>query len=261
MDLELKDYKVLVTASSQGIGRGIAEVLLEQGARVVINGRRKDVIEKAVKELSDTGRVHGVVADITVKEEVERLVDKAANLLGGLDAIVYVTGSPKPGRFAELSDQDWVEGTRLLVMSAVWLVRKALRYLESSENPSITLLSSIAVKEPVPNLSLSSVLRISIHGLVKTLSRDLVEKKIRVNAVMPGYIDTSRINEILEHKSRLVGKTIEELRRELENGIPLGRLGKPKEVGYLVAFLISKYASYINGASIPIDGGLLRTVI
>jgi len=261
LDLGLKDYKVLVTASSQGIGRGIAEVLLEQGAKVVINGRRKEVLEKTLSELGEYGAIYGVVADISIREEAERLVDKAVELLGGLDSLVYVTGSPKPGSFAQLSEKDWEEGIRLLVMSVVWLVRKALRHLESSMNPSITLLSSIAVKEPVPNLTLSNVLRISVHGLVKNLSRELGEKGIRVNSVMPGYIATSRIDEILEHRSELTGMPVEELRKELESGIPLGRLGKPREVGYVVAFLISKYASYINGASIPVDGGLLRSIL
>ena len=145
-------------------------------------------------------------------------------------------------------------------MSAVWLTRYALPYLEESGKASITYLTSIAVREPIPYIALSNTLRIAVHGLVKTLAGELGSKGIRVNAVLPGHIFTDRTRELAEKKAGETGKSVEEVIEEYAREIPLKRLGKPEEIGYVVAFLISKYASYVNGASIPVDGGLLRSV-
>lgn len=258
----IEGCRVLVTASSRGIGFGIAKVLVKEGCRVVINGRNKERLEKSVEELKNTGKgeVYGVQADLAVKEEVEKLVDKTIDYLGGLDALVYVTGPPKPGFFSDLSLEDWEYGINLLIKNALWLTYKAIPYLEKSGNPSITYLTSVAVKEPIPNIALSNTLRISIHGLAKTLASELGSKGIRVNTVLPGYIMTDRVKQLVRDRSRRENRGEDEILKEITAKIPLGRIGEPEEVGYLVAFLISPYASYINGAAIPIDGGLLRSV-
>ncbi len=258
--LDLEDMRVLVTASTRGIGYGIARVLVENKARVVINGRNMERLEEAVKELRRMGEAYGVRADLTVREEAESLVDRAAEYLGGLDALVYVTGPPRPGFFSDLELKDWEHGVRLLIMSAIWVTRKAIPFLKASDNPSITYLTSIAVREPIPNIALSNTLRISVHGLAKTLAGELGRQGIRVNTVMPGYIHTDRVEQLIRDRMERYGKTREEVLAEITESVPLGRIGRPEEVGYLVAFLISRYASYINGAAIPIDGGRLKTV-
>ncbi|OYT53836.1 MAG: short-chain dehydrogenase [Desulfurococcales archaeon ex4484_217_2] len=258
---DLEGYKVLVTASTRGIGFGIAKVLLMNGASVVINGRSSESVRKAVEELKKYGKAHGIVADITKHEDAKRLVEEAVGFLGELDALVYVTGPPKPGFFEELSLDDWDYGVKLLIMSAIWLTQYSLPHLKKSNNSSIVYSTSVAVKEPIPNIALSNVLRLSIHGLVKTLSRELAKYGIRVNAVLPGYMMTSRVKQLIKDKASREGRSEEEILKELVREVPLGRIGKPEEVGYLVAFLISKYASYITGASIPIDGGLLKSVL
>lgn len=256
----LEGRRVLVTASTRGIGFGIAKVLLREGARVVINGRYREGVDRAVEELRGLGEVYGVAADLTRRGDVERLVEEAVRLLGGLDALVYVTGPPRPGYFTELSPEDWDYGARLLIMSAVWLTRAALPHLEKGVEPSIVYLSSVAVKEPIPNIALSNVLRIAVQGLVKTLARELGPRGIRVNAVLPGYILTDRVRQIARDRAAREGRSEEDVLRDIASEVPLGRIGEPEEVGHLVAFLISRYASYITGASIPIDGGLLRSV-
>lgn len=257
----LSGHRVLVTASTRGIGYGIAKVLLMNGARVIINGRNNESISKAVKELKNYGTVYGVRADLTVHDDVVMLINKSVELLGGLDSLVYVTGPPKPGFFSELSLDDWDYGIKLLIMSAIWATYYALPYLRESDNPSIVYSTSIAVKEPIPNIALSNTLRISVHGLVKTLSRELGRQGIRVNAILPGYIMTDRVKQLIKDRSIRENKSEDEILENIVNNIPLKRIGKPEEVGYLVAFLISKYASYINGASIPIDGGLLKSIL
>ena len=260
VDLGLKGYRILVTASTDGIGRGIAEVLVEQGARVVINGRSQERMDEALRQLSGKGEAYGVTGDISSVETAERVVDEAAGILGGLDSVVYVTGSPKPSRFTDLQWSDWEEGINLLVKSAVAVARRSIDYLAESSNPSMVFSTSIAVREPIPDIALSNVLRISVHGLVKTLAKELAPRGIRVNAVLPGYIMTRRVLEIAEKRAAVDGITLEEAVRRIAGGVPLGRIGEPREVGYLVAFLVSRLASYVTGASIPVDGGLLRSV-
>ncbi len=262
MVFDLRGHRVLVTASTRGIGRGIAQVLLSEGARVVINGTREETVERALRELEERfgkGKVKGVVADIRFEEQVKSLVSEAIAFLGGLDALVYVTGPPKSGFFRELSASDWIDGVNLLVMSAVNLVRESLPHLRQARNPSIIFLTSVAVKEPIPNIALSNTLRIAVHGLMKTLAQELGPEGIRVNAVMPGYIMTDRVRQLAEDRSKREGRPPEEIIKEISGKIPLKRIGDPKEIGYVVAFLLSRYASYITGASIPVDGGLLKS--
>ncbi|MEM2208187.1 MAG: SDR family oxidoreductase [Sulfolobales archaeon] len=256
----LDGYRVLVTASTRGIGKGIAEVLLEEGARVFICGRSRESVNKALSELKHIGEVYGSPADITVREQAEGVVDRACEVLGGLDGLVYVTGPPKPGTFAELDLSDWDYGVKLLVLSAIWVTRKAVHYLEKSERASLIYLTSTAVKEPIHNLALSNVLRVSIHNLVKTLSRELGPRGIRVNAVAPGYIYTDRTLQVARDQSARIGKSVNEVINEWANEVPLKRLGSTREVGYAVAFLLSPLASYISGVVLPVDGGRLRSL-
>ncbi|MEM1930933.1 MAG: SDR family oxidoreductase [Sulfolobales archaeon] len=258
--LGIEGYRVLITASTRGIGRGIAEVLLEEGARVFICGRSRESVDRAVSELKPLGEVYGSPADITVREQAEGIVDKACEVLGGLDGLVYVTGPPRPGTFMELDLSDWDYGVKLLVLSAIWITRKAIPYVERSGRGSLVYLTSTAVKEPIHNLALSNVLRVSIHNLVKTLSRELGPRGIRVNAVAPGYIYTERTLQVARDQSARTGKSVDEIISEWANDVPLKRLGTTREVGYAVAFLLSPLASYISGVVLPVDGGRLRSL-
>ena len=259
--IDLEGYKALITASTRGIGRGIAEVLLSSGARVFINGIHEASLTRALTSLRSKygGRVNGLRADLRRADEIKKLVNRAVEFLGGLDSLIYVTGPPKAGFFKELAINDWIDGVNLLIMSAVNLVREALPNLQRSEKASIVFSTSVAVKEPIPNIALSNTLRISVHGLMKTLARELGPEGIRVNAVMPGYVMTDRVMHLAMDRARRSGKSLDEVIREISSEIPLGRIAKPEEIGYVVAFLISKYASYVNGVSIPVDGGLLRS--
>jgi len=259
MDLRLKDKRVLITASTRGIGKGIAKVLLEEGCNVVISGRSMESVSRAVNELKRYGRVYGFPADLTVKNDIKNLVEHTVKTLGGLEGLVYVTGPPKAGDFQSLTVEDWEYASKLLLLSAVWITKYSLPYLLKSKG-SIIYLSSIATREPEPGITLSNVVRISIAGLTKTLAHELGPKGVRVNSILPGYIETERIVEVTMKRAEIEGISPEDVMERIKQEIPLRRLGKPEEIGYLVAFLLSDKASYINGVSIPIDGGLLKHV-
>ena len=251
--------RVLVTSSSRGIGFGIASVLAKLGARVVVNSRRRDAaVEAAEKIRRAGGESWGVQADLSVEGEASRLVEEASRLLGGLDGLVYVPPPPPAGRFAELGPAEWELTARLLVHSAVEAVNAALPHLKASGRGSIVFVTSIVAWEADPAIASSSVLRPALHGLTQTLARELAPRRIRVNAVVPGYILTDRVMEVARKRALAWGVSVEEAVSRMGSNVPLGRLGEPEEVGWAVAFLLSPRASYITGAAVPVDGGLHR---
>jgi 3-oxoacyl-[acyl-carrier protein] reductase len=252
--------RYLITASTRGIGKGIAKVLLREGATVVINGRYVETVESAVEELRSISKnVYGIAADLTSQSEIKLLVSEAVKIMGGLNGIVYVTGPPKPGMFSDLDLKDWDQGVKLLIMSAVWLTYYAIPHITKAHG-SLVYVGSVAIREPIPNIVLSNTLRIALAGLVKSLSKELGPRGIRVNLVLPGYIMTDRIKQLAEKIAKTEGISVNEAVKKLSSRVPLGRIGEPKEIGEVVAFLLSEKASYINGAAIPVDGGLLNHV-
>lgn len=260
-DLGLTGERVLVTGGSQGIGRAAARALLEGGARVVVNSSHAERLATAVQSLSSFGTVHGVAADLRDPADMERLVRDAAEQLGGLDVLVYVTGGPPPGRAMELDYAAWQHAAELLAVSPAYLCRLAAeRMIPNPRGGRIVLLGSLAMREPIPTLAASNVMRISLLGLVRTLARELGPKQVRVNGILPGYIDTDRVREIFEDAARRESIPPAEARARLEKEIPLGRLGDPAELARVIAFLASEASSYVTGAVLPVDGGILRSV-
>jgi len=253
----LKGKVSIVTAASRGIGAGVASVLAREGSDLVIASRDRAKLEDLAKRLSSQYGVAvvPVKADLTVREEVRRISEEALHNFGKIDVLVYNTGPPKPGTFLELSEEDWEYGVRLLLMSAIWLTRDVVPHMIQKGGGRLIYITSSTLKHPIPTLTLSNVIRISLAGLVKTLAYQLGQYNILVNGIMQGYIDTERVREVASARAQREGRSVEDVLREIAAEIPLGRLGKPEEIGELVAFLASDKASYISGSLILIDGG------
>jgi 3-oxoacyl-[acyl-carrier protein] reductase len=204
------------------------------------------------------GTVLGLQADVSDAAQVARVVESAAGALGGLDVLVSNAGGPPPGSFDALDDAAWAAAVELTLMSVVRSVRAALPHLERSEGAAVLALASSSVKAPIPNLTLSNVLRPAVQALVKTLSIELAERGIRVNTLSPGRVLTPRITQLDEARAQREGSTVNAVREASVRAIPLGRLGDPDEFGKVAAFLVSDAASYMTGSSLLVDGGAVR---
>ncbi|MFB6305113.1 MAG: SDR family oxidoreductase [Haloferacaceae archaeon] len=257
MDLGIEDNAALVTASSSGLGRASAAALVEAGANVVVNGRDEDRLAETVADLRelDGGEVVGQPADITDADEVAALVETAVDEFGGLDHLVTSAGGPPSGAFLATTERDWYEAYDLLVMSVVRLVWESAEHLRAGDGGTIVNVTSRSVKEAIDSLVLSNSVRMSVIGLEKTLSKELAPE-VRVNAVLPGAHETARIEELVEQGvERGEYDSYEEGIADWGKDNPMERVGDPRELGDVVAFLSSERASFVNGVSLLVDGG------
>jgi 3-oxoacyl-[acyl-carrier protein] reductase len=244
MDLALSGRTALVCGGSAGIGLGIAEALAEEGANLVLLARRADVLER------EAGRLGAVPVpgDVSVAADLEQLVETAVESFGGVDIVVNNSGGPPRTSALEMNEENVLQAAELMLVSAVRLTSLCLPYLERSKGGRIVNITSSTVREPVDNLALSNAIRPGVIGWAKTLARELGPKGITVNSIAPGRIDTDRIREVYPG-----GPSEADLAT-----IPLRRLGLPREIGDLVAFLCSDRAAYVSGTVIAVDGGLTR---
>ncbi|WP_224270351.1 SDR family oxidoreductase [Haloprofundus salinisoli] len=261
MDLGVSGDVALLTASSSGLGNASAESLAAEGAHVVICGRDEERLDAAAEELDSVGDgdVLAVPTDLTDRDDVAALVEATVEEFGQLDHLVTSAGGPPSGSFDDTSEEDWYDAYDLLVMSAVWTVKEAEPHLKESDAGTITCITSTSVREVIDDLILSNSVRRGVIGLVKSLSRELAPD-VRVNAVLPGAHETSRVEELVEDAvERGDVDSYEEGLQGWSDGIPMGRIGKPEELGDTVAFLASDRASFVNGVALPVDGGKMRS--
>ena len=250
MDLGLKGRRALVAAASKGLGRACAEALIAEGAAVFISSRDGAAIESTAKQIGAAG---WFAADVSRPGDPEALVDAAVARLSGLDVLVVNAGGPPPGTFQSTQLEHWDVAFHLTLMSAVRLVRAGLPHLKKSDQGRIVFVTSISVRQPIPNIALSNAMRGAVTGLAKTLSRELASDRITVNCLAPDAILTDRTRDL----AIAAGVDPDERIKQQAAATPMGRLGDPGEFAAACAFLCSKQAGYISGQTLGVDGGSL----
>ena len=262
MDLGLKNKVALVAASSQGLGRAVAEELAAEGAALVLCARDSRTLAETAASIAEKTNAHvlAVPADVTVAKDIKRLVDAGNERFGRIDILVTNAGGPPAGRFEQLTHQQWEDAIRLTLLSAVELTRQVLPGMKERRWGRIINITSIAVKQPVENLLLSNSLRAGLTGFARTLANEVAPDGITVNNVLPGYTRTERLDELAQMMAEKQGISASEFRGKWEKEIPMGRLGEPREFAAMVTFLASERASYVTGTSIQVDGGWIRSL-
>jgi 3-oxoacyl-[acyl-carrier protein] reductase len=260
MDLGLTGKVALVTAASKGLGKAIALELAREGADVAIASRSDDSLQLAAAEIADeSGRAPlYVAADMTSATDIDRLVQTVMDRHGRIDILVNNTGGPPPGFFADFSDEQWQRAVDLLLLSSVRLIRAVLPGMRERRWGRIINSTSVAVKQPIPNLLLSNAVRTAVIGLAKSLSNEVAAEGITVNNLLPGSIYTDRIIQNNDSIARRTGRTPDQVRAASEAEIPMKRYGEVGEYAAAAAFLASERASYITGVSLLVDGGVHR---
>lgn len=262
MDLGLAGRVALVCGSTRGLGRAVAKALGQEGARLAVNGREAQATERAARELAGEvgGAVLAVPGDVGAPGEPARLVERVAHELGRLDILFCNAGGPPAGPFRDQPAEAWQRALDVNLLSAVYLARAAVPLMRKRQWGRIVCLASIAAKQPVPGLMLSTTARAGLLGFAKSLSDEVAPDGITVNVVCPGYIATDRVVELNRARAKREQRTSEEIAREVIRDIPLGRMGNPEELAAAVAFLASERAGYITGAVLQVDGGFTRSI-
>jgi len=262
MDLGLKGKVALLTGASRGLGFAAAEALAKEGVDIAINSRDEKTLFRAGDKLAKYGtRVVSLPGDVTDPNQAEMLVGATIATLGKLDLLFTNAGGPPPGAFESFTDEDWQHAIDLSFMSHVRLIRAALPLLRKSESPAVLTVTSISVKQPIPNLVLSNSIRAATIGLTKTLALELGEEGIRFNSILPSWTDTERVNSLLSDRAKRKGTSLKDEIRVQNEQSPLGRMAKPEEFGKAAAFLLSPAASYITGVMLSVDGGTYKGLL
>ncbi|MGA6948373.1 MAG: SDR family oxidoreductase [Solirubrobacterales bacterium] len=250
MDLGIEGRTALVVAASKGIGRGIAEALAREGARVAISSRSEDSLRDAAEQID--GEVRIFAADTGDLDRVRGLPREVAEALGPTEILVLNTGGPPPGGALDNSLEGWEAAFRSLVLAPRVLAEAVVPGMRERGWGRIVNVSSTSIREPIPGLTLSNANRLAALGLLETLADEVAGDGITVNTVATGMFATERLAD--------AQGSLEGAEEGARQRVPAKRLGRPDEYGDLVAFLCSERAAYLTGAVIPLDGGLLRSV-
>ncbi len=256
MDLNLKNRVALVCGASKGIGKACAITLAGEGARTILCARTESLLKEAVKEINDGGgEADYITFDLSDTESIKNLADRAISIYGRIDILVNNAGGPPAGEDLSFDVAAWEAAFKLTFLSAEELTKYLIPDMIKRKWGRIINLTSVTVKQPINGLMLSNSIRLAVIGWAKTLSQNYAQYGITINNIATGYTLTDRVRQLFKSKAASADKSVDEIIEEIGKTIPIKRMAEPSEIASVVAFLASDRASYVNGATIPVDGG------
>ncbi|SNB45044.1 SDR family oxidoreductase [Geobacter sp. DSM 9736] len=262
MELGLKGRCALVGGGSKGLGKACAMQLAREGVNVAICARSPQILESAAAEIraASGAKILPIQADLSNLEDVNRTVAQTLEEFGRVDVLIVNSGGPRPGKFGDLSREDWDAAYRSVLYYAVELYRLVIPQMRENKWGRIINIASATVKEPSETLLLSNVFRTGLVSLAKTLSRDLIKDNVTINTICPAAFRTDRAIQLMTEQANSQGISIQEVEQKIVEGLPLQRFNAPEELANLALYLCSNLALGITGTTIQVDGGLQKFI-
>ncbi|MBN2156694.1 MAG: SDR family oxidoreductase [Candidatus Lokiarchaeota archaeon] len=261
MDLIFQDKIILITGSSKGLGYACAKILAEEGAHVILSSRSEKNLKNAAERIVlDTGlKPDWIVSDVSNLKDIEKLKNTVISKYEKLDGLVINAGGPPTGSSLEMTEEQWQNALNTNFLSVVRLTKAFIPLMQQKTYGRVVAITSVSAKQPLPNLVLSNSTRLAVVGYLKTLANEVGRDNILINVVMPGTINTERLQQVIQGWAKVEGKTKEQITQSRTSQIPIGRFGEPEEIGSFVTFLVSGRNTYITGQVIPVDGGFIKS--
>jgi len=257
MDMGLSGRRALVLGGSQGLGHACAKALAEEGATVVINGRNADRARDAAAAIG----AQWVIGDVSTAQERANILAAAREKLGGIDILVTNAGGPPPGPFGNHEHDTWLKALETNMLSAIDFTRSVLPEMIANGFGRIVNITSFTVREPYPNMGLATGVRAGLTGAMASLAREVADKGVTVNNLLPGLMDTGALRRVYGAQAKAQAISEDEAKANMARSIPMQRLGLAEDFGPACAFLCSRHANYLTGQNLTIDGGLVRALI
>jgi len=260
MDLGIAGERALILGGTQGLAFSAAKFLHEAGVKLALNGRDPAHGAEAVEALD--GAPVFVQGDVSDPLQRGALYQAAADALGGAPSILITNaGGPPPGGFFEHDQETWLQAMQTNMLSAIELARLSLPPMIEEGWGRILNVTSFAVREPYPNLLLANAVRAGLHGAMSTLAREVAEKGVTVNNVLPGLMDTGALSRVYNAQSLREDISVDEAKARMAAAVPTRRLGEADDFGPACAFLCSRHAGYITAQNLTVDGGLVKALL
>jgi 3-oxoacyl-[acyl-carrier protein] reductase len=260
MESGLKGRIVIVAGASQGMGRATARAFALEGARVAMCARTEKTLLAAADEIrkQTSAEVFSKSVDVSNAAQVKQFVADVVSKFGGVDVCVANAAGPPPKTFLNISLEDWHSAFEMNFMSAVHLAREVIPHMQRKRWGRMITITSTSVRQPIPDLVLSSAIRPAVVGLIKSMAVEFGKDGITFNNVAPGYTATERLSEVAVPRAQAAGVSEEEIYKRWANDVPLRRLGKPEEIADAILWLASDRAAYVTGQTILVDGGIYK---